>query len=100
VGASVYFASTLLATDIPSAGDRIAVLSFTRNGTTTTIVKVRECVNTFKVKAGQTGYRARSQALGAKVDRATMMTLALLLGRRGASAGARGGRRLAGSSSG
>jgi len=51
-GTIVYFASTPLATNIPSTRDGIAILAIIRDGTATTVVEIKTSVDAFKVTAG------------------------------------------------
>jgi len=50
-GTIVYFASTLLATNIPSTRDGIAILAIIRDGTATTVVEIKTSVDAFEVMA-------------------------------------------------
>jgi len=66
LSASIDFASTLFAANIPNARNSIAVLSFAENCAATTVVKVRHCVDTFIVAAGQGVDSACSQTFRAE----------------------------------
>jgi hypothetical protein len=58
----------LLAANVPNARNRVTVLSFIEEGTTTAVVKVRHRVNTFIVTTGQRGDSTCYQTLRANTD--------------------------------
>lgn len=79
VGACIDFASTLFTSNVPNARNGVAVLTFTKTGTTTTVVEVDESVNAFVITTDQTGDGASREALRARSN-GTRAELALLNG--------------------
>lgn len=77
VGTRIDFAGALLARNVPNARDGVAVLTLTKGGATTAVVKVLKGVNAFIVTTNQAGNRASREALGARgnVTRAVLTLL-------------------------
>lgn len=61
------FARALLATNVPSAGNSITILTFTSDSTSTAVIEVRHNVDTFDI-LGETGGSTSSQTLRAKLS--------------------------------
>ena len=60
------FARTLLAPDVPNAGDSVTVLTLTKGGATATVVEISESIDTLVITTDQAGDRASRETLGAR----------------------------------
>lgn len=77
VGTRIDFAGALFARNVPNARDGVTVLTLTKGGATTAVVKVFQGVNAFVVTTNQAGNRASREAFGARgnVTRAVLTLL-------------------------
>jgi hypothetical protein len=87
--ASVDFASTLLAPDVPDSGDGVTVLALTKGGTTATVVEVDKGINTLVIttdqvddRASRAALRARGNVAGAELTLLDPSTLVVVIAAR------------------